>query len=591
MTRSATLALLIVLLCGYSGTTAQVSEKKIHKKARQAFERNRIPEAVELYGQLLALQPANCEYNYGMGEAYYYWDVVKVRCIPYLEKALACTGTGNNDADIYFFLADCYHLSGSYEKAIEYFEKYLQQVLELGTFLPKNERGKLEAEVKLRVAQCKNALELEKAPFGGMQVNGENRNVQVVMLGASINGPEDDYSCVLASDTVLYFASRRSGSSKGKTDYWDDKLKEDIYFSVNTLGSWETARSIGSAINTKNHEAPDYVSPDGRRLYFYRGIRQGTVYLSEKNAQGGWDKPRRLQKGRKINTPNWETSFSFTMSGKTVYFASNRKGGYGGRDLYRSVQNDDGSWSDPENLGPDINTPYDEDAPFLSADGTTLYFSSTGHNSMGGFDLFFSKPAGSKWGKPVNMGLPFNSPGDDIYLTIDSKSVHAYFASNRVSSDRNDMNIYSVYIEQKKDTVVLASDQVKKDTVVIGKSGTNDQKDEKPLPAYGNVLFGLEKHSLQPQYLQALDQLAEYLKSNTDVTVSLIGYTDLTGTDAYNLELSQKRAGAVRAYLLENGVSPGQVSVSGKGKDRPAADNSTKEGRRQNRRVEIILSR
>jgi len=156
---------------------SQPSEKKLYKKARKEFEKNHITKSVELYKELIKLNPENCNYNYGLGEALYYCDIIKIQSIPYLEKALTCVGKGNNDGDIYFFLADCYHLTGNYEKAIECFQKYLQTLEEFGDFLPEKESSKLKAEINQRIEQCKNAIELEKNPITKLNINGEAKNI------------------------------------------------------------------------------------------------------------------------------------------------------------------------------------------------------------------------------------------------------------------------------------------------------------------------------------------------------------------------------------------------------------------------------
>ena len=571
---------------------SQPNEKQLYKQARKGFEKNHITKSVELYKELIKLNPENCEYNYGLGEALYYWDIIKIQSIPYLEKALACVGQGNNDGDIYFFLADCYHLTGNYEKAIEYFQNYLKILDEQGDFLPKKETDKLKNEVNLCIAQCKNAIELEKTPVKTIEINSEQKKFSFEMLNEEINSSFDDYCSVVPSnDTVIYFASRRTGSSGNKTDYWDDKIDEDIYYSNFSNGKWALAKNIGKPINTKKHEAPDYISADGKKLYFYRGEKQGTVYVTEKDASGNWIKPIKLKKSKNVNTPSWETSFSFVMNNNTVYFASNKKGGQGGRDIYQSTIKDDGTWSEPTNLGVEINTPYDEDAPFLSPDGKTLYFSSTGHNSMGGFDIFISHFENGKWTKPVNIGVPINSAGDDIYFMIDSKMKYAYYSSNRAMNNQNDMNIYSIAIEQKKDTPLIVLNIPKKDSVilVVKKDTVIKKKDIPEVISFSNVLFDFEKSKLKKEFLSDLDKLAEYLKNNPSASVLLEGYTDITGSDAYNLNLSKKRVQSIKKYLIKKGVDPEKINISAKGKEKPTADNNTKEGRKLNRRVEISI--
>ena len=227
---------------------------------------------------------------------------------------------------------------------------------------------------------------------------------------------------------MLLFTSRRDNTTGGQKDKDLNDYFEDVYISGKTSdGKWQSPRNLGKPINSENHDAVVGLSPDGQRLIVYMEENNGDLY--ECRLKGDqWLPPVSL--GKRINTEAHESSATFSPDGKYLYFVSNRdEGGLGEHDIYRTTFNEKGKAAEPVNLGPVINTPYNEEGVFMHPDGKTLYFSSEGHNSMGGLDIFKSVFENGKWSKPENLGHPINTPDDDVFFVLSASGRRGYYAS------------------------------------------------------------------------------------------------------------------------------------------------------------------
>jgi hypothetical protein len=214
-----------------------------------------------------------------------------------------------------------------------------------------------------------------------------------------------------------------------KMDVWG-KYFEDVYYTEVKNGIWQAPKNIGQPINSETHDACVAVSADLQQMIIYRTTPDGTsgdLYHSEATEKG-WGELVKF--GPEINSEAREFSATFNLENNTIYFSSDREGGYGGRDIYRVVKLPNGKWSKPWNLGPTINTAFDEDAPFLHINGKTLYFSSKGHETMGEYDVFETHiNADGKFSKPENLGHPINTVGDDIFFVLSPDGKHGYYSS------------------------------------------------------------------------------------------------------------------------------------------------------------------
>jgi outer membrane protein OmpA-like peptidoglycan-associated protein/tetratricopeptide (TPR) repeat protein len=255
-----------------------------------------------------------------------------------------------------------------------------------------------------------------------------------VNMGDSINSRYDEYiNAITADEKWLYFT--RLNPVNEQTLDQNMLGEEDFYISQCFDSVWSMATNLGPPINTHGNEGALTISPDGKLLFFSACNRPDSygrcdIYWSHRMGNQ-WSEPENL--GPEVNSPQWDSQPSFSSDGKTLYFASNRPGGKGSSDIWTSVLQPDGQWSIPVNLGDSVNTRDDEMAPFIHPDNITLYFSSKGHPGMGGLDLFYTrKDAKGEWKRPVNMGYPINTFADEITLVVNSKGNMAYISSDKL---------------------------------------------------------------------------------------------------------------------------------------------------------------
>lgn len=311
----------------------------------------------------------------------------------------------------YFLAQICWELN-DYDGTIQAAEHYLKY-----SNLPKD----WTADAKLYISNSsftKNAIK-NPVPFNP------------ISLGDSINTPMMEYFPSVAGDEKTLVFTRRI--KQGKTE------QEDFYISHFINDKWSKAKNMGAPVNTPFNEGAQSLSAGGNLLFFTgcnrpEGMGSCDIYFSEKK-NGEWTKPQNI--GYPVNTTAWETQPSISADGNTLYFISARSGGYGGQDIYMSKKLNN-KWTEPVNLGDKINTPYDEETPFIHPDNQTLYFSSKGHPGMGQSDIYMSRlnPDGS-WSEPENLGYPLNSKEDEIGFIVSLNGKHAYFASDRLTKDHN----------------------------------------------------------------------------------------------------------------------------------------------------------
>ena len=244
-----------------------------------------------------------------------------------------------------------------------------------------------------------------------------------VNMGPEINTADDEYLPVATADESTLIFTRKINNN------------EDFYKSIKVDGKWQTATYLSDQINTPEYnEGAQSISQDGKYLFFTGcnrpdGLGHCDIYVAQKKGDD-WGKPFDLSPP--VNTPGWEAQPSISADGRTLYFVSNRAGGYGGYDIWKSTLTDKG-WGEPENMGPNINTAFDEQSPFIHPDDSTLYFCSTGWPGLGGMDLFVSRLGiEGKWQKPENLGYPINSNGNESGLTVTANGDSAFYSSNNL---------------------------------------------------------------------------------------------------------------------------------------------------------------
>jgi outer membrane protein OmpA-like peptidoglycan-associated protein/tetratricopeptide (TPR) repeat protein len=436
--------LFFLLIIGYSGYS-QVSEafRTKYNLAENYISDGNFQDALPIFLYLDTLTPQNPNICFNIGVCYVNSMFEKTKAILYLERAIENVSIGyvgyadDITAPIFafYYLGRAYMIAYKLNDALANFDKFKYYLTETDVDLLK--------DVNRQIEMCYNAKKLIANPV----------NIKIDNLGEPINSEYPDYSPVLSADEqTIIFTSRREGSTCGKKDT-DGKYFEDIYTAIHNEyeKKWTNFRKIGTNINSCKHEASISLSFDGKELFIYKDDNgDGNIYVSTFK-DDEWSSPGKLSS--EINSKSWETHACLTADGNTLYFTSNREGGFGGRDIYSCEKLASGKWSQPVNLGPKINTEYDEESPFILRDGATMYFSSKGHESMGGFDVFTSTLSeDGYWSAPENIGYPINTTDDDVFYVPTQDEMHAYYSSAK-EGGFGDLDIYKLSIITPKKLV------------------------------------------------------------------------------------------------------------------------------------------
>lgn len=482
----------LLLSFAYIGNSQKPTALQLRKNFNEGYRLYNLHDyqrALSYFFSLYNYDTKNANYAYMTGVCLYQTKRFK-KAVSFLNQAVKNTTDEYKDfnysetkapLDAYLYLGLSEHKAYMFSKAIANYKSYLNANNTIDTLLVNQ--------------YIRSALFAQKAMKDSIQI-------AITNLGKNINSKYNDYSPAISADEKsLIFTSRREGNYGGLTD--DGDFYEDLYISKKEENNWSVAKNMGKAINTEMHEASISLSPKGDKLFIFKdegGI--GNIYESNfENKE--WTRPEKLPSN--INSSFNETHASISADGQSLYFVSNRDGGYGGTDIYVSKLLPSGEWGLPINIGPTINTPYNEDAVMIHPDGTTLYFSSKGHNTIGGFDLFYSiLQDNDTWSKPINFGYPINTPDDEQFFVITSDNKNAYFSAIRDDSfggmDLYKMNFLS--LPEKAGTVIKgyvknAKGHVVKNAVVV----VNDAK---------NKTIGQFSPNSKGQYTLILRQNATY---------------------------------------------------------------------------------
>ena len=355
-------------------------------------------EALPLFQKLINEGYDNAHINYRTGECYLQIPGKKSQAIPYLEKAVNNIsekfkeGTFKEEnAPVYaiFYLGKAYQTNNQLDKALSAYEEFIERL--------KNEDEYNMSFVNKQIESCKTAQKMMQNP-----VKIEEKN-----LGRKINNSNPNNRPVVSYD-------------ESKIIYNSELKFYDAVFMAekDTAGKWGTTINLTPQLQSEGGFYSSSISNDGDKLLLFKSNPyNGEIFVTNFDHENDkWEKPKKL--GKNINSKFWETHACICNNGKTIYFTSNRKGGIGGLDIYFSNYDEKKEmWGPAKNLGGKINTPYNEETPFLTEDGNRLYFSSQGHEGMGGFDIFYSERVGEdEWSEPVNIGYPINTTGDDLFF-------------------------------------------------------------------------------------------------------------------------------------------------------------------------------
>jgi outer membrane protein OmpA-like peptidoglycan-associated protein/tetratricopeptide (TPR) repeat protein len=561
-----------------------------------------------------------------------------------IEKSIDAYKTAINlDAGFFppelFLLAENEFSIGRYQSAREHMK----------TFLALGYRSEeMKAEAVRLIENCNFSIRAVANPVPFEPVN----------LGNNINTRYDEYWPSLSVDESMMVLTRQIPIDENNPRIYMNR-QEDFYFSEFKDGEWQPAKNAGYPPNTPNNEGAQAISANGKYLFFTacnrrEGLGGCDLYYSEKDGDR-WSIPVNL--GRPVNSGYNEKQPSVSADGSMLYFVSDRPGGKGKYDVWISQKNIDGTWMDPVNAGDSINTPGDEQSPFIHQDNQTLYFCSTGWPGLGRYDIYLSKKKDDQtWSEPVNLGYPINTYHNEEGLIVNASGNKAYFSSDRVSGQGRDIFEFDLYekirpvkVSYMKGKVYDAEtwqrlqarfeliDLNTGETVMISNSeaGTGEflvcipadtdyalnvskkgylfysdhfsvekvyERNEpylKDVPLQPikigqhiilrNVFFAYNSYELQERSEIELNRVLELMNENPSLVVEISGHTDNTGTPEYNQGLSERRAGSVKNYLIENGISSIRMTAVGYGLTKPIASNETEEGRAENRRTELKI--
>jgi outer membrane protein OmpA-like peptidoglycan-associated protein/tetratricopeptide (TPR) repeat protein len=369
------------------------------------------PDALELYLRSAKYNSDCAKLNYKIGVCYLATDKFYYAS-EFLEKAYL---KDNRVADdIYLMLARAYHLNLAFDKAIENYKAYFD------SFTTK-EIEKYDIKVDKYIKECRYGQDLVNQPV----------RVIINNLGQRVNSEYDDYNPVLhPNNDLLYFTSRREVEKKDKRLEVDNKYLENIFVSEQAGDLWKKPTLVDNKLDSKNNESLITISADGNFIYLYNGQENGGDIMVSEFKKGKWKSPKSISK--KISSKYKETTVTFSPDGKEMFFVSNQEGTIGGMDIFYSKLNEKEKWTEPINMNAAINTVYNEEGVYWHPKEDKLYFSSQGHNSIGGFDVFYiERNEEGFWSNPVNMGYPVNTPNDDIFFKMDENNKQAYYSSVR----------------------------------------------------------------------------------------------------------------------------------------------------------------
>jgi outer membrane protein OmpA-like peptidoglycan-associated protein len=556
------------------------------------------------------------------------------QAVIYYRKAVAI--------DSLFFVPVLYSLgraelrTGRYLDARNHLEAYLQQ--------PRT-TSKLRADAEKFISNCIFALSYPGSLF----------QTEPLSVGDSVNTELDEYWPSVTGDGMELIFTREVRRATG---YGRDR-QEDFYISKWTSGGyWGTARNAGAPLNTPGNEGAQSIASDGRSMYFTACDRKDghgrcdiyhSVFDGERWSPG-------VNIGSPVNTIYWESQPSISPNGRMLFFVSNRPGGIGGMDIWYSVMGSNGKWGNPVNPGKIINTAGDEFSPFIYFNSKTLYFSSNGRESFGGHDIYYTTlNKDSTWTEPQNLGPSVNTPADETGLVIESSGKRAFFSSVHEKSKGKDIFYIDLPVQIQpepvsyfKGTVIDKANgksliakfeltDLTNNTVVISSLTDNQGGFFVCLPSgcsYGlnvtadrymiysenfdfeegyssaepycktiglnkvrtgefmrmyNVFYNTDSWELLEESMPELNNLLEFLTINPNVVVEIGGHTDSDGTDEHNQLLSERRANSVKEFLLKRGIKPERIYTHGYGEKSPVADNETPAGKKLNRRTEITI--
>ena len=543
-------------------------------------------EALHLYTELLKIDPINYNLHFLAGACYLSLYGEKRKAIPHLEEAVNSISAGyregsykerNAPRESIFALARAYHIINQFDRAIEYYENYRNAMI-------KRKFADIEY-VNAQIKSCELAKSMIIKPV----------EVQFLDPGNGLNRYSENYNPVFSgNDSVIIYMA-------------DKPYYRAILMSQRTGSRWSNPVTLNNELSSDGDCYPTSVSFNGKELYLVKTNHlEADIYVSTFN-KGHWTKIEKLNGN--VNTEYFESHACILADGRKLFFTSDRPGGQGALDIWISEKSPGGDWGSARNLGPEINSFYSEDTPFITSDGKKLFFSSQGHATMGGFDIFISTwlPDGN-WSFPENIGYPVSTSDDDLFYVPRRNGESGYF-STIIDTLSGNRNIYSVRLGHQEDIQIGARKQEEEEipdsvkekylTSIGEQQQETESQEHMPPDQYyilNSIMFEFDKYDLNEEAQKEADRILEVLLKYPDIQIELTGHTDAVGANEYNIRLSKNRASAVADYLIEHGISSGKITTKGIGEGEPVAINEyedgtdSPEGRRLNRHVSFRLS-
>ena len=448
--------LLLFILTAFvpSQMNAQKSSKAapLCEKAKKAMQLQDFTKAMGYLNQAQAKDPNYADIYIMKGDIFNF-TLLSDSAMKNYQRAIDIIG--DPDPMLYYIAGNEGAKCGAYEYALKSLQLFLQKGIQYPEILP---------DAQKTIANCKFAIESMKNP----------RSFELMNMGSGINSEWDEYLAALTADDEQIVFTVKRPRDKGTVCAFCLN-EEDLYSSHKSVGEWLPREELGAPVKSGYNEGAQCISPDGKYLLYTMcdadfGMGSCDLYWA-KRIGDRWSRPRNF--GAPVNTSSWESQPSMAADGMTVYFASSRPGGFGGMDIWKTTMTAEGEFSVPVNLGPAINTPGDDAAPFIHSDGRTLYFASNGRVGMGGYDLYYSTlQADGTWSEPVNMGYPINSPADEINVFINAHGTVAYIASDK-DGGYGGLDLYSFELD----------DQLRPNPVTYIKGRVRDAFSGEPLSA------------------------------------------------------------------------------------------------------------
>jgi len=577
------LLIALICICSIESLFAQEANQKLKElflDGEYFFLSEDYEEALYSYNTLYKRGYAdNANINYRLGQCYLNISGEKSKAVSYLEKAVQnLTGKYTEGSfketkapfEAQFYLGNAYRVTNQLDKAIAEYEKYKTLID------PKNVSAMTLANKEIE--SCNYAKEMMKHPL----------ITKKITLGRPVNTPNRDYfPAVSGNESVLVYNSSQ-------------KFYQAILFSRKVNKKWSNPVNITPEVESDGNQFVSSLSYDGKELYLRLEDKFQANIMVSKYENGKWSKSKALNKN--INTKYFEGNACVSKDGTALYFSSNRPGGSGVLDLYKSEKKPNGDWGPAVNLGNVINTEYNEDAPFITEDGKRLYFVSQGHKTIGGYDIFYSdlKDDGT-WGEPVNLGYPINTSDDELFYCPVRNGQSAYYAGYLKEGFGN-QDLFRLDIIPYEEVAVADNNEKLTDTLQkieerelpkdVIKAVTESKIPEEKVISR-SVFFDFNKADLDADAMRMLDHLRVIMEASPELNIEFTGTADAKGNSAYNLRLSERRAGAVRNYMISKGIKAKRITIKGVGDSKFIALNTNPdgtdnpEGRKYNRRVDI----